>query len=99
MMREEFDAFAKEFTACIPDADEYRQIEFVYTWYPVDISKEDIARIWAIGGRAIIKDMMKRSIRSSECQEVIDDCREKIRKAEIDLKCLKGGEDVKESDY
>lgn len=83
MMREEFDAFAKEFTACIPDADEYRQIEFVYTWYPVDISK----------------DMMKRSIRSSECQEVIDDCREKIRKAEIDLKCLKGGEDVKESDY
>lgn len=100
MMRCEFDEFAKEFTARIPDEDEYKQIEFVYTWYPVDLTKEDIARIWAIGGRALIRDMMERATRSSNCQKFMDECREKIRTAEIDLRCLKGGrEDVKEINY
>lgn len=96
MMRCEFDNYAKEFTARIPDEDEYKQIEFVYNWYPVDLSKEDIARIWAIGARAIITDMMERAIMASNAQKVIDECREKIRRAEIDLKFLRGGEDVKE---
>lgn len=99
MMRYEFDEFAKECSARIPDEEEYKQIEFVYTWYPVNLTKEDIARIWAIGGMALIRDMMERANRACSCQKFMDECREKIRRAEIDLRCLKGGREyVKEGD-
>lgn len=78
MMKSEFDILVGK---DIP-LEEYRLIEFVYTWHPSNLSKEATASLYKEFGITIFKDMEPRAIQT----EVLCD---KIRKAESYLRDLR----------
>ncbi len=54
MMKEEFES---RFGSPVSDA-EYRDIEYVYQFYPTIDTKDQIVEIFKLGGMRIIKDMI-----------------------------------------
>jgi hypothetical protein len=37
--------------------EEYQIVDTVYSWYPEDMSKDQMAELWKIGGMRLIKDL------------------------------------------
>lgn len=78
MMKSEFDILVGKDTA----PEEYKLIEFVYTWHPSNLSKEATASLYREFGLTIFKDMEQRAIQAQVLEE-------KIHKAEIYLRDLR----------
>ena len=78
MMKSEFDILVGKDTA----PEEYKLIEFVYTWHPSNLSKEATASLYKDFGLTLFKDMKPRAI---QAQILV----EKIRKAEIYIRDLR----------
>lgn len=78
MMKSEFDILVGKDTPL----EEYKLVEFVYTWHPSNLSKVATASLYKEFGITIFKDMEQRAIQA----EVLCD---KIRKAEIYLRDLR----------
>ena len=52
--------------------EDYQIVDTVYSWYPVDMSKDQMAEIWKIGGMRLIKDLYPTAARMMELQERIE---------------------------
>ena len=78
MMKSEFDILVGK---DIP-LEEYKLIEFVYTWHPSNLSKEATASLYKEFGISLFKDMEPRAIRAQVLVET-------IRKAEIYIRDLR----------
>ena len=78
MMKSEFDILVGKDTPL----EEYKLIEFVYTWHPSNLSKEATASLYREFGLTIFKDMEPRAIQAQILEE-------KIHKAEIYIRDLR----------
>ena len=65
MMKFEFIEMVYEIspTHIVPTDEEYKKIEFVYTYHPAIADKGTIARLWCEFGNMIIEDMTPRAER------------------------------------
>lgn len=63
MMKTEFIDILKKISPAhsYPTDEEYKKIEFVYTYHPSISDKESIVRLWADFGNMIIEDMTARA--------------------------------------
>lgn len=78
MMKPEFDILVGE---NIP-LEEYKLIEFVYTWHPSNLSKEATASLYKEFGITLFKDM---ELRAKRAESLCD----RIRRAETLLRDLR----------
>ncbi len=69
MLKDEFEDKAKLKLDSVGWVD-YEMVETVYTYYPGNLDKDQIAKVYEIGGMRLIKDMLPRAraIRSLEGQ-------------------------------
>lgn len=89
MMKYEFEERIK---GSVTD-DEYRLIEVVYNWYPVDLSKDDIAYLYNKYGMTIIRDMLPRSEKMKELHARCNEAKHEIWKLEKLMDSVKRGND------
>jgi hypothetical protein len=59
--------------------EQYMDIETVYMYYPGIENKEQVARLWLIGGTPLINDMLDRAIKMKNLEEEIS-----FRKQQVD---------------
>lgn len=57
--------------------EDYQIIDTVYSWYPEDMSKDQMAELWKIGGMRLIKDLYPTAARMMDLDT-------RIRKAQKD---------------
>lgn len=85
----------------IPDKDiitepMYDNIEFVYTWHPIidEIKgKDQIAKLYDLGGYRLIMDMLPTAIKARDFQEEIDKKETELRDLRFKLASLGRGSD------
>ena len=51
---------------------DYQIVDTVYSWYPEDMSKDQMAELWKIGGMRLIKDLYPTAARMMELQDRIE---------------------------
>lgn len=98
MTREEFtakyEAIKNPMVKTLPTANEYKLIEYVYTWYPTiseTKGKEQVAQLYATYGMTIFKDMEKRAMETEEAEAELMRARHLVKLAEDKLRELGKG--------
>ena len=83
MMKSEFIEILREIspTRKDPTDEEYKEIEFVYTYHPSIGNKECIVKLWADFGQKIIEDMIPRSRRVQEAEINVEAKKQRVREA------------------
>lgn len=102
MTREEFEekrvevqgenTFVKKRPA--PSDSEYKEIEFVYMFYPtIDpcIGKKQIAYLYEIHGMSIIRDMMYRAKRMKDKDDALRIAKQRVQEIQSDIEMLAAG--------
>ena len=90
MTREEFNGRVSSPVS----AEQYRSIEYVYTWYPaIDAvkGKDQIAQLWEIGGARLMLDMLPTAQQAADLESAIADMRRSLADLEEQLQELKTG--------
>lgn len=94
MMREEFESLLPASRASELTDEEFRQIEFVYTYHPLDLDKQATADLYASFGFGIFNDLLENAQRAAEYEQAVDDARLQLDRAcadhEIFLKKYRG---------
>lgn len=90
MMRSEFIDILREIspTHRDPSPEEYKEIEFVYTYHPSIGDKKTIVKLWADFGNIIIEDMKPRAKAVMKAEENFNQARrayEAARELYLDL--------------
>lgn len=90
MLKEEFEKIA----GVQVTLEEYKEIEYVYTWHP-SISETDgknqIATIWNIGGMRLIRDMKDTARIAMDLENEITTTRAKLGRLINQMNVLKAG--------
>ena len=84
MMKQEFEARIKATVT----AEDYEVIEKVYTFHPIidEVDgKDQIAKLYAIGGMALINDMVPRAEEAQRIENEIFRCRREVEEAQRNL--------------
>ena len=84
--------FEERITTQKPTTAEYVEIEYVYNFHPSIKTKEDIARIWDIGGMRLIKDMKPTAEEAEELECDIADAQRRLAQLQEQYRCLRTGE-------
>lgn len=95
MMKDEFEKRIGKTVS----ADEYRKIEYVYTFHPLleDVGgKDQIASLYLIGGMRLINDMMPTAEKAEVLSNQIQEIRATLDKLTNKYNALKQGEDEEE---
>ena len=94
MMREEFESLLPASKTSDLTDEEYRQIEFVYTYHPLNLSKQDTADLYAKFGFGIFNDMIGTAQRAMTYEQNVADARLALERActehELFVKKYKG---------
>lgn len=61
--------------------EDYQIIDTVYSWYPEDMSKDQMAELWKIGGMRLIKDLYPTAARMMDIQGRIEKYQKERREA------------------
>lgn len=85
--------FEKRLGAEVSEQD-YKKIETVYNWYPVDLDKDAIAALYKEFGMTLIVDMLPRAMKASEIETKLRSVRSEERKLQDQLEELKTGGDI-----
>lgn len=81
MMREEFEQLLPANTAHDLTEEEYKQIEFVYTYHPLNLSKQDTADLYAKFGFGIFNDLLENANKAADYEQAVDDARLQLERA------------------
>lgn len=73
--------------------EQYRDIEFVYTWHPNVNGKEVIAQLYKLGGMRLIKDMMPTANAWRKLSIQRDELKAQIAVCEDAMNALAQGDD------
>lgn len=94
MMREEFEQLLPAAKANDLTEQEYKQIEFVYTYHPLNLSKQDTADLYAKFGFGIFNDMIGTAQQAMAYEQNVADARLTLERActehELFVKKYKG---------
>lgn len=93
MTKEEFTARATRPLGETPteQAENYKAIEFVYTYHPAIKDKQQIAALWDAGGMAVIRALGRGADRAKNIEDRMDSLRAELRKAQDELEALAQG--------
>lgn len=93
-MREEFEQLLPKNIAPDFTDEEYKQIEFVYTYHPLNLSKQDTADLYAKFGFGIFNDMIVTAQKAMTYEQNVADARLALERActehELFVKKYKG---------
>ncbi len=81
MMREEFEQLLPAAKANELTEQEYNQIEFVYTYHPLNLSKQDTADLYAKFGFGIFNDLLENANKAADYEQQVDDARLQLERA------------------
>lgn len=84
MMKSEFDNLLGRTSA----ESDYKIIEFVYTYHPLNFSKEAVANLYKEFGLLIFKDMYDRAEEAQELEEEMQELRTKYQEVEEHYRSL-----------
>ena len=81
MMREEFEELLPADKVKDLTDQEYKQIEFVYTYHPLNLSKQDTAFLYAKFGFGIFNDLLENAQKAAAYEQKVDDARLALERA------------------
>ena len=81
MMREEFEELLPADKVKDLTDQEYKQIEYVYTYHPLDLSKQDTAFLYAKFGFGIFNDLLENAQKAATYEQNEDDARLQLERA------------------
>ena len=81
MMREEFEELLPADKVKDLTEQEYEQIEFVYTYHPLNLSKQDTADLYAKYGFGIFNDLLENANKAADYERAVDDARLQLERA------------------